>query len=133
VSNAFPDALAHAIAHRDVLPEFDGEHSLDEAYLLQRQVVELRARGAIGGIKAGVTAPALQGFFGVDHALLGRLYADSRLASGCTIPYLAGRNLECEFAVVVDGQGRPRAVAPAIEIVLLQFARVGRSTPLERV
>ena len=38
MSTEFPDALADAIANRDVLPEFEGERSLYEAYRLQHEV-----------------------------------------------------------------------------------------------
>jgi len=123
VSSDFSDALAGAISNHAVLPEFEAELSLDEAYRLQFAVAQKRARGGIGGIKAGVTAAALQAFFEIDHALIGRLYSDSRLASGCSFPHLEGRTLECEVAIIVDGEGRPKAIAPAIEIVLLRFAR----------
>lgn len=120
MSTDFSHALAHAIASHAELPEFEGELSLDEAYRVQASVVKPRA---IGGIKAGVTATALQRFLKIDHALIGRLYADSRFASGCSIPYVDGRTLECEVAIIVDDKGCPKAIAPAIEIVLLRFAR----------
>lgn len=120
MSTDLSQALADAIASHAELPEFEGEFSLDEAYRLQSAVALGRASG---GIKAGVTAPALQRFFEIDHPLIGRLYADSRFANGCRVPYVDGRNLECEVAIIVDGEGRPKAIAPAIEIVLLRFAR----------
>ena len=119
MSTDFADTLFQAIANRAELPEFDGGRTLEEAYRLQHEVTRRRASGGIGGIKAGVTAPALQKFFEIDHPLIGRLYEDARLASGCTIPFVEGRKLECEVAIIVDGEGVPRAIAPAIEIVLL--------------
>ena len=73
----------------------------------------------------GVTNPQAQAFFSIDHALLGSLYADARRAAGDTIPYIKGRSLETEFAVLVDGDGKPSAIAPAIEVVFVSFERQG--------
>lgn len=119
----FPKEVAAAIAARIPLPSFEGELSLDEAYDFQQQVTELRTDGAVGGIKAGVTAKAAQDFFQLEQAVLGRLYADSRLATGCALPFLEGRSIECELAVIADPDGRPKSIAPAIEIVLVQFSK----------
>ena len=51
------------------------------------------------------------------------MYPDARLKAGDTIPYLKGRSLETELAVVVDSKGRPKAIAPAIEVVFVSFER----------
>ncbi len=123
MSSKFSIELAAAIASHAALPPFETERSLDDAYLLQREVTRARSEGAVGGVKAGVTAPAMQGFLKLDHALIGSLYADSRYESSCKIPYIEGRNLECEVAIIVDGEGRPKSVAPAIEIVRVQLER----------
>lgn len=123
MSPGFADALATAIASHAPLPAFARELTLDDAYRLQHEVTRARTGGATGGIKAGVTAPPMQSFLGIDHALIASLYADSRYENRCRIPYVEGRRLECELAIVVDGQGRPAAIAPAIEIVLVQFSR----------
>ncbi len=123
MSQPSAEAIAKAITDRAVLPAFEGECSLEEAYRLQAEVVARRAVEGVGGIKAGVTAPALQRFFGLEHAVLGSLYADGRLENGCSIDYVEGRNLECEVAILVDGEGLPQAIAPSIEVVLLRFAR----------
>lgn len=106
-----------------MLPEYPEALELDEAYRIQHQVTAALASGNTGGIKAGVTTEAAQQFFGLNHALIASLYGDGRRSAGCTIPYLAGRTLECEVAVLVDAEGEPTAIAPAIETVLLNFAR----------
>ena len=120
---ALAQALAAAQANHAPLPEIEAALTLDEAYAVQHQLVALRSPGATGGIKIGVTTRAAQTHFGLDHALLGGLYADGRLASGTDLPYLEGRSLESEFAVIVDAGGEPKAIAPAIEIVYVKFAR----------
>ena len=123
MSLKFADELSAAITRHAPLPAFETELSLEASYRLQHEVTRVRTQGAVGGIKAGVTAPPMQSFFKLDHALIGSLYADSRYGSGCRLPYVEGRNLECEVAIVVDGEGCPKAVAPAIEIVFVRFGR----------
>lgn len=117
------NGVVNAIKAHTPLPELDVQYDLDEAYGLQHKVTSLVSPDRIGGVKLGVTNPQAQAFFGLDHALLGSLYADARLKPGDTIPSLEGRALETEFAVVVDRDGQPRAIAPAIEIVLVSFSR----------
>ena len=117
------DLLASAIATYAPLPEFNLQLSLEEAYALQHRVAALRSPEVTGGIKIGVTTQAAQTHFGLDHALLGTLYADGRLDSGAELEYLKGRSLESEFAVIIDAEGKPKAIAPAIEVVYVNFAR----------
>jgi 2-keto-4-pentenoate hydratase len=115
--------IARAIASRTQLPSIDIELTLSEAYALQHELTKQLCPGGRGGIKAGVTAPGAQKHFGVDHGLIGSLYGDSRLGDGCRLPFTKGRMLECELAVLIDSDGTPKAIAPAIEVVLVQFAR----------
>lgn len=115
--------IATAIAAHEALPEIDIQLNLSEAYALQHQVVAQRSPEGVGGIKVGVTTQAAQQFFGLEHALLGSLYAGARLASGAHLPYIEGRSLEIEYAVMVDAEGQPKAIAPAIEVVYVRFAR----------
>lgn len=115
--------VAEAIRSHDALPAIDESCDLDDAYKSQHQTTMLRSPEGSGGIKLGVTTKAAQDFLKLDHALLGSLYADSRLESGCTIPFLEGRSLETEFAVIIDGSGHPKLIAPAIEIVCVKFSR----------
>lgn len=63
----------------------------------------------------------MQGFLGIDHALIGNLYGDTQHEPGAVIPFLEGRIVECEVAVKVDAYGNPNAIAPAIEFARLCF------------
>ncbi|MBF2754696.1 MAG: hypothetical protein ISN29_05480 [Gammaproteobacteria bacterium AqS3] len=123
MNSEFAKKLAAIIKANAPLPEFFEELSLDDAYRLQHEVTQVRTEGDVGGIKAGVTSPAFQQFFGLRHALLGSLYADGQREGGCTLPYLEGRAIECEVAVLLDRYGRPIGMAPAFEIVFLKFSR----------
>lgn len=115
--------IAKAISDGAPLPAIDKAYSLSEAYVLQHDVTHAVSAGCVAGIKAGVTAPAAQQFFGLDHALLGSLYAAGRVENGAAIDFVAGRMIECELAVLVDQNARPIAVAPAIEFVRVNFSR----------
>ena len=115
--------VAGALGARTPLPALNTKFSLEQAYELQHAVTRLRCPDDWRGIKAGVTAPGAQQFFGVDQALIASLYGDGRQQDGCRLPFIDGRMLECEVAVIVDADGTPQAIAPAIEIVLVQFAR----------
>jgi 2-keto-4-pentenoate hydratase len=115
--------VAGALVARLPLPALQTKLSLEQAYELQHAVTRLRCPDDWGGIKAGVTAPGAQQFFGVDQALIASLYGDGRQSDGCQLPFIKGRMLECELAVIVDADGNPQAIAPAIEIVLVQFSR----------
>lgn len=115
--------FAEAIKAHTPLPELYTAFDLETAYTLQHKVTALRSPDSLNGIKLGVTNPQAQAFFGLDHALLGSLYGDARLPAGATIQSLEGRALETEFAVLVDEEGQPKAIAPAIEIVFVSFSR----------
>ena len=117
------NGFAEAIKSHLPLPEVEQTFDLGAAYALQHQVTAIRSPGVVGGVKLGVTNPQAQAFFGLDHALLGSLYSDARLSGGAVIPGLEGRGLETEFAVLVDGEGQPQMIAPAIEIVFVSFSR----------
>lgn len=119
----FVAEIAEAVASHSALPEFNTELSLARAYELQHEVTKIRTSGAVGGIKAGVTAAMAQKFLQLDHALIASLYADSRLGNGDSFEAIPGRAIECEVAVGTNGHGEPLWIAPAIEIVLVNFAR----------
>jgi len=121
MTRTMPSRFAEAISSHAPLPKL-GNMTLEEAYVLQHEVTSIRSPAGTGGIKAGVTAPPAQKFLGLSHALIGSLYADARLASGCVLDHLPGRMIECELAILADRQGNPLAVAPAIEFVFLKFA-----------
>lgn len=123
MSIEFAEKLSTAIRAYHPLPKFDQPLTLDDAYALQHSVTNCRTGSHVGGIKAGVTAAPIQALLGLDHALIASLYADGEFESGDTIEYLNGRKVECEFAVMVDDIGLPKAIAPAIEIVYVKFER----------
>ena len=115
--------VARALGERAPLPAISKTLSLAQAYRLQHQVTRLRCPDDRGGIKAGVTAQGAQQFFGVDQPLIASLYGDGQQHDGCRLPFIDGRMLECEVAVTVAADGSPLAIAPAIEVVLVNFTR----------
>jgi len=119
---SFAERLAQSIRNHTPMPAFPELTSLEAGYDLQHKVTRARTRSKpIGGIKAGVTSPAIQSLFGLDHALIGALYEDRRLSSGCQLTHIPGQMIEVEAAVIVDETGNPTALAPAIEFVHLSF------------
>jgi len=122
VPNDFAQELASAIRANEPLPKFNEALDLEAAYALQHRVTKSMTSGPTGGIKAGVTAGPVQAFFGLEHALIASIYPEARQKSGDTIGYVEGRGIECEVAVLLDGNGRPKAIAPAIEFVFVKFS-----------
>ena len=116
-------AIASAILAGEQLPTFDATMTLDEAYSVQHDVLGLCAPEGLAGIKAGMTTPGSQSFFGIDKFLLGGICPETLQASGWEVPFRAGRLIECEVALRLDGNGRPIACAPALELVSLDFER----------
>ena len=116
-------AIASAILAGAPLPTFDATITLDEAYGVQHDVLGLCAPEGLAGIKAGMTTPASQSFFGIDNFLLGGICPKTEQASDWAVPFREGRLIECEVALRLDGEGRPVAGAPALELVSLNFAR----------
>ena len=104
---ADPASIAAAIRAHQPLPAIGANLDLAAAYALQAEVAPLVSPEGFAGIKAGVTNPALQKNFGIDHALLGRLYENGRLTNGATLPNIEGRLLECEIGLIVDDSGAP--------------------------
>lgn len=117
------ERIAAAIAAHRAIPPLDAALDLDTAYAVQRRVSHLVDPSGAGGIKVGVTAPAAQAHFGLDHALLGHLYAAHAQGPGAVLRAIPGRALECEVAILVDADGQPQALAPAIEVVRVEFSR----------
>lgn len=116
-------AIASAILAGEQLPTFDATMTLDEAYGVQHDVLGLCAPEGLAGIKAGMTTSGSQSYFGIDKFLLGGICPETVQASGWELPFRAGRLIECEVALRVDGDGSPIACAPALELVSLDFAR----------
>ena len=59
--------------------------SLEEAYLLQAAVAELRVRRGerIIGYKVGCTSPTIRTQLGIDHSVTGRLWENKGDGPGC--------------------------------------------------
>ncbi|HSG89895.1 MAG TPA: hypothetical protein VLA56_11835 [Pseudomonadales bacterium] len=121
-------AIDAALDARTPLPALPDDLTLADGYDLQARLLARREPAGPAGLKAGVTQPGARRHFGLDHALLGRLYGAGRLAPGAVIEAGAGVALECELAIVVDAAGRPQAFGPAIEIVRSAFAADERLT-----
>ena len=112
----FVENLARAIRDRTTFPPMPKGLSLDDAYAMQAELVQAVSGGAIAGYKAGLTAPAGQAQFGIDHPLIGVLYSSGRMQSGVSFSGGPGVMLECEIGVVMDAAGNPRTAGPVIEV-----------------
>ena len=112
----FVENLARAIKDRTTFPPMPENLKLDAAYAMQAEVVQAVSGGAIAGYKAGLTAPAGQAQFGIDHPLIGVLYSSGRMQSGVTFSSGPGIMLECEIGVVIDAAGTARTAGPVIEV-----------------
>lgn len=115
-------AIAQAIRNRSAFPKMPTELTLDEAYQLQRQLVESVSDGPVAGLKAGMTAPAGQKSFGLTHPLIGSLYSWGRLSPGTHLRFEEGVNLECEIGLVIDSEGNPQSAGPVIEVPRMEWS-----------
>lgn len=122
MASDFVQQLANAITSHAPLPAFEEKLSLADAYELQHKLTGVLCENGAGGIKAGVTAAPIQQYFGLEHALIASLYPNARHGAGATIPFIEGQGIELEVATIIDGDGRPKAIAPAIELVFVKFS-----------
>ena len=109
-------SLARAIRERTTFPPLPENLTLEDAYAMQAKLVQAVSGGDIAGYKAGLTAPAGQAQFGIDHPLIGVLYNSGRMQSGATFSSGPGVMLECEIGVVIDADGNARTAGPVIEV-----------------
>ena len=116
------DEMAAAVRNGSTLPRMPAGLSLEEAYEIQKALVAAVAADAVAGRKAGMTAAAAQQQFGIDHPLLGTLFAAGRMTPGTSFQSLPGVMLECEIGVVISGEGTPLTAAPVIEVPRMAFA-----------
>lgn len=119
----FQARLAEKIIDHQPLPGFPDGLTLDEGYELLPSVAQRVCKQRVRGIKAGMTNTDLQSLFGLEHALLGYLYDRGELTPGARIPTLEGSQIECELAIILDAEGRPKSVGPAIEFVYVSFSK----------
>ena len=117
------ESIATAVKGRGAIPALPAGLTMDDAYEMQAALVRAVAGDAIAGYKAGLTAPAGQAQFGIDHPLIGVLYEAGRLESGATFVGGPGVSLECEVGLVIDADGSPRSAGPVIELPRLNFSR----------
>jgi 2-oxo-hept-3-ene-1,7-dioate hydratase len=92
-----------------------GQLTLQEALCAQAKVVRrLRASlGPVVGYKAGLTNPAMQKRFGVDHPVRGVLLRGMLVKSGAEVPATFGARpfFEADFILVVKDDGLARATS----------------------
>lgn len=116
------ERIATCIRLRQPLPSFACEN-IDHGYNLQKRVTKnINHNGQIG-FKAGATSTAVQQHLGLKAPLVGSLYGDGKLQSGCELSLVAGQELECEIGIVVNCKGEPIGLFPAVEVVYLEFSQ----------
>ncbi len=120
--SALVEAMAAAVRAGDPLPPLPEGLTIAEAYDIQAALVRAVAGDGLAGYKAGLTAPAGRAQFGIDHPLVGALYASGRLESGAAFAG-AGVSLECEVGVIVDADGAAVSAGPVIEVPRIAFSR----------
>jgi 2-keto-4-pentenoate hydratase len=117
------EAVAGAIISHQKISALPSGLSVEQAYEIQHRVAEVVSGNNVIGIKAGVTAAPVQQFLGLSSPVIGSLYGGGKLLSGCRLRVEEGSQLECEIGVLLDGDGKPKAILPVIEVVLLGFER----------
>ena len=126
--SALAEQIAEAIRSHQPLPVFPKGLSLTDGYDIQREVATLVAPNGFAGIKAGVTSEKLQSIFGIDHALLGRLYRQGHLKTGAIIPLIKTQLIECEIGIIVDNEGQPVSAGLALEFAFAAFSSPSDAT-----
>ena len=114
--------LAESIRTRSSLPKMPDNLSIEDAYVIQKELVSTVADGSVRGLKAGMTAKAGQEAFGLTHPLIGSLYRWGELPAGASFPYEDDVKLECEIGIVIDGSGKPKSAGPVIEVPRMAWA-----------
>ncbi len=128
-TESFMGDLATAIRNRDPFPQFPKGLSLDDAFDSLYPLATLVCNESTAGIKAGLTNPEIQKLFGLDSPLLGYLYDCGERQVGDTIASHEKGQIECEIGIVLDEEGRPKSLAPAIEFVRVDFSEPSDFTP----
>ena len=122
VAQSLLDAMTVSIATHQPLPSMPKNLTLKEAYSVQLQLSSQRNGSKVSGLKAGLSGAAVQEHFGLTEGVIGSLYHDGALDSGCTIEAVDGLVFECEIGVVVDASGQPIFVMPVVEIAYLKYS-----------
>ena len=125
----FVEELVLAIRSHSPLPAFPQILDLEEAYNALDEIGNRVCSSGITGIKAGLTNPDIQALFGLNHALLGRLYDWGELRPGDVVKHRANAQIECEIAVQLNAEGKPVKIGAAIEFVYVNFSKPQDLTP----
>lgn len=129
ISPEFQSELIAAIRSGNPLPAYPEGLTLEGAYSALKPFTLEACDNSIAGIKAGITNPEVQQLFGLESALLGYLYDWGQLQAGASMVCREGGQIECELGIVLDDEGRPVSVAPAIEFVKVAFSNPTDFTP----
>ena len=116
------EQVAETVLARSPLPAMHCP-DLASGYQFQRKLSAHINGGVSFDLKAGATSLAAQQQLGLSSPLLGSLYVRGKLHSGCEVVVTEGQELECEIAVVVDGNGSPVSLVPVVEVVYLKFSQ----------
>ena len=122
IAQSLLDAMTVSIATHQPLPSMPKNLTLTEAYSVQQQLSKQRNGSKVSGLKAGLSGAAVQKRFGLTEGVIGSLYHDGVLDSGCIIEAVDGLVFECEIGVVVDASGQPIFVMPVVEIAYLKYS-----------
>lgn len=128
-TESFMGDLATAIRNREPFPQFPEGLTLDDAFDSLYRLAALVCDERTAGIKAGLTNPEIQKLFGLDSPLLGYLYDCGQRQVGDSIASHKKGQIECEIGIVLDEEGRPKSLAPAIEFVRVDFSEPSDFTP----
>ncbi|MBT5155996.1 MAG: hypothetical protein HON77_01380 [Gammaproteobacteria bacterium] len=120
--------IAEAIRTHEPLPAFPEGLNLNNGYEIQLEVANLVAPDGFAGLKAGITSKQLQDIFGIDHALLGRLYRHGHLKSGAILPFIEKQLIECEIGITIDTDGQPVSAGAALEFAFATFSSPSDAT-----
>lgn len=119
MDDAFMTELAQAMATHSPLPRFPSGITVEQAYAGQPAVS--RKVGPTAGYKAGITNELIQRKLGLDQPLLGHLYRSGEQPGGAVLAHRPHAAIECELGIIVDAQGQPCWIVPALEFVHLRF------------
>jgi 2-keto-4-pentenoate hydratase len=121
LNDSITELMVQAIKQHQPMPTMPAGLNLDEAYQLQHLVTAKINQGKSAGIKAGLTNSDIQQFLGLEEGIIGSLYTQGKLISGCQFATSQGLQLECEIGVIIDDEGQPKKILPVIEIVYLDY------------
>lgn len=114
--------LLHLRVQRETaaaLPIEIAPRSLDDAYAIQAALHDATGWDT-PVLKVGCTSQLARDLLSLPHPIAGRVPAEGVFFDGADVPsdrFASQPQIECEFALRVDADGRVDAVAPAMELV----------------